>query len=489
MGTIPAPNIFADSQAIAQAPQNALAEYARVAQLRQQTSDMQTAQQGQQLQNEQAQRALQDQDAVTKAFLNWDHKNPDELATSVVKNGGSATAAQGIQQHYLGIRKTASDMAKQDAETGSALLKTKLESHNQAAGKMAALDNVPDAELPQHLTQTAQELSQSQDPEEKEAAQHIASFAQLPPQQARQQLKVIEHALLGEKEQFNQANEEKKTEIERIKALRLPVDQQELSDYLKDPTIDNNVAQKNAATFAAWKARQNPSYVLAGNMLKGEALDQQAEKYFSSGVLPAGLSRTPGTTTAIISRAAELHPEGNLAANSAEFKANQHSLQNLQKTYDQVSAFEGTALKNLDLYIEKVKAIPDLGARFANVPLRMITGKMIGEKNYAEMQAARQTAATETAKVLGSATASGVLSDSQKKEALDVLDGNLPANSSIGVVGTLKQDFANRHQSYQQQIDDIKKRLGGGEKSQEGGSKATHRYNPATGKIEVIKAQ
>jgi hypothetical protein len=257
-----------------------------------------------------------------------------------------------------------------------------------------------------------------------------------------------------------------------------PVDRQELAAYLNDPSLDAG-KNKNAATFASWKLHQSPMAMVMGNQLPqgSPALDQAAERYSQTGVLPPGFVRSPGTLTAIMNRAAELHPEANIAGNEAVYKANQKALGSLQDQFSKVSAFEGTALKNLDLYTQKVQAIPDLGVKFANVPLREITSAMIGEQNYAAMQAARQVAATETAKVLGSATASGVLSDSQKKEAMDVLDGNLPYAATLQVVNTLKQDFANRHQSYQQEIGN----LHGMVNKQQGGGSDNPPPPPATG--------
>jgi hypothetical protein len=142
------------------------------------------------------------------------------------------------------------------------------------------------------------------------------------------------------------------------------------------------------------------------------------------------------------------------------------SLKNLQKNFDQVSAFESTANKNLDLFLNKLNAIPDLGSKFGNVPMRMIDQNMIGSANYQAMKAAQQTAAAETAKVLSSANASGVLSDTQKKEAEDMLSGNLSYKAARAVVQTLKQDFANRHQSYQDQIGQIQGRIKGTPASQ-----------------------
>lgn len=148
-------------------------------------------------------------------------------------------------------------------------------------------------------------------------------------------------------------------------------------------------------------------------------------------------------------------------AGKAGVQADAASLKKLQTNFDQVSAFEGTAGKNLDLFINKLSAIPDLGGKFANVPMRMIDAKMIGSDNYQAMKAAQQTAAAEAAKVLSSANASGVLSDSQKKEAEDMLSGNLTLSAAKAVVSTLKDDFSNRHVTYQKQIREIQDRLKG----------------------------
>jgi hypothetical protein len=86
---------------------------------------------------------------------------------------------------------------------------------------------------------------------------------------------------------------------------------------------------------------------------------------------------------------------------------------------------------------------------------------MIGTDQQAALEAARVTASKEVAKVLSSAKGSGVLSDSQAKEVDDILAGNLSLSAMKSVVSTLKQDMANRHESYQQQIQDIQQRLGG----------------------------
>lgn len=287
-----------------------------------------------------------------------------------------------------------------------------------------------------------------------------------------------------------------KTQAEIADKLRGTEFDQQYGAYKKNPGVDKSVPleKRDQATFLSWKAKQSPTMAVMGNMLgaagQGSALDQSAQRYLQTGELPSGFSRSPGTTAAIVKRAAELGGDQNIAANKATTKADSAALSKLQTQADQVGAFENTALKNLDLFLDKAKAIPDLKARFANVPLRMITGKMIGDKDYAAFNAARQTALTETAKVLSSANASGVLSDSARHEVDEILSGNLPFPAMEQVVLTLKQDMKNRHDSYQSDISAIKGRLnlsgGGGD---QGGMVTMRAPNGATKQVPADQVE
>lgn len=272
---------------------------------------------------------------------------------------------------------------------------------------------------------------------------------------------------LASQEQASQARVlAAKTGAERLAAempggaLESP-DRAALQDYLaKNPG-------KGPADFAKWKAALAPQAQInvaaaAGGGLSDVAKDQAAEKYWQTGQLPPAARGVAGLAQnrAIMNRAAELHPEGSLAANSAEFKANSASLSNLQKNFDQIQAFENTAIKNIDQVVNIAKNIPDLGVKFANIPIRKISADMIGTENMSRLRTALATAQAESAKVLTSANASGVLSDSARKDAQDFLDGNLPYGAMVAQANQLKTDFGNRHQSYQQQIADIQGRLG-----------------------------
>jgi len=191
------------------------------------------------------------------------------------------------------------------------------------------------------------------------------------------------------------------------------------------------------------------------------AFDQQAEKYRSTGTLPPTGRGGPALAfnKAIMNRANELHPGESLAANSAEYKANQASLSKLQANLDQVSAFESTAIKNLDMFTGLAKKAIDTGIPLANAPLRSAAG-MLGSKDQASFEAARQVAVNEIAKVTSSPGLAGQLSDTARKEVASFIPASATVGQIMHLADTLKQDMSNRHVSYQQQIEDIKARLG-----------------------------
>lgn len=243
---------------------------------------------------------------------------------------------------------------------------------------------------------------------------------------------------------------------------------------------------KGPSDYKLWTLEHTPSALIMGNMLSGPqnsaALDLAANNYRLTGQMPSGLYRSPGTTQAIIARAAELDKQAGgagIAGNKSILDANRKSLDNLQKNYDQVQAFEETAGKNMDLLQQTAQSIPDLGARYANIPVRMINSKMIGTENMAKFNTALATAQTEAAKVLNSSNASGVLSDSARHELQQIIDPNVSYKALVGSLNTLKQDMANRTQSYQMQIEDIQNRIKGAGSSQATNQGNNDSQNPA----------
>jgi hypothetical protein len=236
----------------------------------------------------------------------------------------------------------------------------------------------------------------------------------------------------------------------------LPVDKMEMKDWLsKNPG-------KGPSDFLTWKAHQTPNAtIMMQNQLgSGPALDQSAERYAATGQLPSGFYRSPETYAAIIKRAAELHPEANIAVNQAIYGADKQSLGALQKNRDSVVAFENTAGKNLDLFLTQAKKVVDSGSPLLNTPLRMIS-KQLGGADYPAFNAARQVAINEIAKVTSNPGLTGQLSDAARKEVESFNPNNATLRQTFAVAQVLKQDMANRHDAYDQQIKEIQGRLGG----------------------------
>src|SRR5579864_4976337 len=126
-----------------QQPQNPIEQVGRLMSLRSLMNQQQL--QGGEIQMQQQQ--IKDQQALTKAFQSWDGKSYDDLAKSVIDNGGSGNAAVMVQQHALNLRKTVSDIAATDATTGSKNLETFIGKHKAVGDELQGLKSVPDPYL------------------------------------------------------------------------------------------------------------------------------------------------------------------------------------------------------------------------------------------------------------------------------------------------------------------------------------------------------
>lgn len=196
--------------------------------------------------------------------------------------------------------------------------------------------------------------------------------------------------------------------------------------------------------------------------LTPEAIKMAADQFAATGKLP-DVGRNNAARAQIINQASLDHP--NIPLNSAEYKANVESLKALQKNLDSVSAFENTAKKNLDLFLTQAKNVVDSGSPLLNKPLRSIAKGSLGSADQAAYDAARQVAVNEIAKVTSSPGLTGVLSDSARHEVDNFNPGNATLAQTYKVAQVLTQDMANRHESYDQQIQAIKNRIGKGAQS------------------------
>jgi hypothetical protein len=151
-------------------PESPIQQYAQV----QQIAGAQQQQQLQALQIQEQTRLLRDQDATTKAMssLKPDDSgkiNYDGLPMAVLQNGGSSNAAFQVQKSILGIKQTASEIAKNDAATNLSNADTIQKQHDAYRGRIL---NISDGMTDPAQKQTAWAA---------EIAAEQAAGTQLPP--------------------------------------------------------------------------------------------------------------------------------------------------------------------------------------------------------------------------------------------------------------------------------------------------------------------
>jgi hypothetical protein len=188
-----------------------LGEYGKVVQLRSLLQNQQYQQQMQplQLQEEQQNVAInaqkvKDIQAGTAAWGEWDGKDYNQLGSLIVKHGGSMSEANNARMFGLQAQEKYSTILKNGADAGRAQVETAQKNNDIAAGKIGALSDVPDADLPQRILQTAQEGVQNGwlDPQHAQMAQQLA---QQPIAQIRQGLPLIAKSYMSESEQAKSA--------------------------------------------------------------------------------------------------------------------------------------------------------------------------------------------------------------------------------------------------------------------------------------------
>lgn len=420
----------------------------------------------------------------------------DSLIAGAIKHGASFQAVQALQEHVNDMKAKVAATLKDDAQAGTAKADTIKANNGIISDAMLGVMSLPDGQLAPGLLSAGHELQAKGllDPQHMQMVQALSNQAmQGDAAGVRTQLDLYNKSLGAYSKELDlqgkqTANQEAQQTADFRKQNNLPAgvssDEMGMADWLKKNP------GKGPSDYKLWTLEHTPTAMMMGNQLAGDqnaaALDFAANAYRNTLQMPAGLARSPATTRAIIARAAELDQQAGGsggAANRAILTASADSLKKLQTNFDQVQAFEQTAEKNMDLLQQTAAKIPDLNTRFANIAARNISSQMIGTDNMAAYKTALTTAQTEAAKVLNSSNATGVLSDSARHELQDVIDGNVPYSAMVASLNTLKQDMANRTQSYQAQIQDIQNRIkGAGQPS--GGTGGAGQAGPASGSIE-----
>lgn len=191
-----------------------------------------------------------------------------------------------------------------------------------------------------------------------------------------------------------------------------------------------------------------------------EAVELAARNYLTTGQMPPLGMGDKTTRQAILNKAAELGGAGaNIAANKADYRADSGSLTKMQGQRDAIGAFEETAGKNIDIFLNAAGKIVDSGSPLANQIARNVSGKMLGSPDQAAYDAARQVAINEIAKITANPTLAGQLSDSARHEVDAFNPKGATLAQTVAVMRLLKQDMGNRITSLDEGLKNIKGRI------------------------------
>ncbi len=196
--------------------------------------------------------------------------------------------------------------------------------------------------------------------------------------------------------------------------------------------------------------------------LTPDAVKMTAKQFAMTGQLPPmGMGKAGAAVrTTIINAAADEYKNLDLPSQIAAYKANQKSLSNVTGTLDTLTAFENTAGKNLKQFVDLAGKIPDTGVPWLNMPVRLISDKMLGSPDMKAAKAAGDVALREIARVTNDPKLSGVLSDDARKSVADLAsskDATLP--QILAVAKVLQNDMANVHSSMSDQKSAIEDRI------------------------------
>jgi len=250
----------------------------------------------------------------------------------------------------------------------------------------------------------------------------------------------------------------------------LPKTEPELSLIVNDPSKPQalrDAAKGALQTMVQQHNAERPVVNTGASALTADDYSRMGEEYARTGIMP-GVASRDAQARALVNHSANewarskgLSPS-DVVTMQAAYKGDAGSLKNMQKNRDQIVSFENTAGKNLDLFLGQAQKVVDSGSQWINTPLRSIARGGLGSADQAAYDAARQVATNEIAKVTSGGGMSTVLSDTARKEVADFNPMNATLAQTVGVAKVLRQDMANRHQSMDGELAEIRARIGGG---------------------------
>jgi hypothetical protein len=199
--------------------------------------------------------------------------------------------------------------------------------------------------------------------------------------------------------------------------------------------------------------------------------------------LPRGI-QTLGIRDAIVQKAIEQDPEFDQATAAAGYVSKTTALNKLKTQEQMVGAFEDTARRNIDVLKGYIGKIPNLGSPLLNAPARR-AARALGNKDVAGFETALLTVQQEAARVLATANANGIVTDSARTEMERAISNADTPEQAIEVLNVIVRDFGNRRAAHKDALKALTSDIGGeAAPSSSGEVPKRKKYNPATGKVE-----
>jgi len=244
-------------------------------------------------------------------------------------------------------------------------------------------------------------------------------------------------------------------------------------------------AKKVGGTAAA-RFNGNP----ANQPLDDDSIRDAVKEFRDTGKMPAlGMGSSIIRKQILTERSRELREEAGSVAQDITRQSDIHSLQQaltiLERSHANVANFEGTALKEADLTLQKAER----GAAVGGVPManRWIQAgrtSIAGDPDVAAFNAAMVSFKNEYARIMSSPTATGgQTSDAARAEADTLINGAMTKGALVSVIDTMKQGMRNRIDTINDELKATQDRIA--ELASQPGKPAA----PATGGWTVTRVQ
>lgn len=240
---------------------------------------------------------------------------------------------------------------------------------------------------------------------------------------------------------------------------------------LSAQTSRANTAANIAKDYAVAGLNPNgsdPNGTIGG--LTPQAIENAAKRYNFDGTLPPSIGRgTQGARDlrAIQNRAAELNTASPTDASGGRAgqmvnKADVGALNKITSQQQLASTFERTANMNADLALGLSKKLDRTGVPLINAGLQAWrTGT--GSPEATQFAAANETFVNEYAKIMSGGMGSAAVTDSARAKAHGLLSTAMTPQQYEGNVRLLQTEMQNRMKGYEDQANEIRTRMRGGQ--------------------------